>query len=269
MIAFTSTDFKLFITESRSFNSSILYLSEAKSGHWSRNPFKVYLGKDKQGKEIYSNIFAAGAVSDAINLYTNIRDYGLIMGPIQTVAGKLGPIPRSAVTLLSNRDYLGNQIVPKGTPVIKGTELAGAELLSNLLPIPFSASNIYRMINDPEKKYSTAEMVAAGVGITTSHTNVPGINEANDLVFNQRDNVLHQAEDLINSGDQKGAMKLIVDYNKQLLEAYRKADEAAGIKITDTDIILHQKGFMTVPKEKSLKARVTAEAKSSVLKSFK
>ena len=137
----------------------------------SADPTSVYLGKDKVGKNIYSNIFFAGAPSDVVNLFKNVEDYGLIEGAAETVANKLASFPRFAIQMLTNRDYAGRTIVPKGSGPLVGTARTIANAAVNLSPVPFSISGPAQMFLNPAGNYTLPEyIISALTGSRTRHT---------------------------------------------------------------------------------------------------
>ncbi len=143
------------------------------SGKASKNPTNVYLGKDKNGKDIYQNLFFAGAPNDAVNLMNNIRDFGVVGGFAQTLYGKSNAIIRTGVEVGTNRNYLGQTIVPKGSGVVAGTGRSLANLGTELGPIPFSLTNFYQMFRDPQKQYTEKEYITTLLGGTRPRHVVP------------------------------------------------------------------------------------------------
>ncbi len=136
-------------------------LSVMMSGKPSKQLTQVYYGKDKDGADIYQNIFFKGAGGDAVNLVKNIVDYGAVQGLARTLAGKAAPIPRAAMQLYANHDYLGHEIVPKGMNPAAGTVRGAGSLVQSLAPIPFSAMNLYQMLMGPDAgKYSNPEIAS-------------------------------------------------------------------------------------------------------------
>jgi hypothetical protein len=134
------------------------------SGKPSKNWTNVYLGKDKTGKDVYQNVFFAGAPSDAINLMNNMHDYGPVSGFAQTLLGKSNAFIRTGIQTATNRNYIGQTIVPKGAGFIAGTGRLGLNAGSQLLPVPFSVTNLVQMMTDPTKQFSQKEYVATLLG---------------------------------------------------------------------------------------------------------
>ena len=144
-------------------------LSLAVSGQLSDHATEVFLGKDKNGEDVYSNMFFAGAPKDATTLFENIRQFGAIEGLAHSIASKLGPLGRTAMELGTNKNWMGKDIVPPGTGFVGGTLKAGAEVASNLAPIPFSVSNVAKMITDPDEKYGAWDYLSIAGGTPPRH----------------------------------------------------------------------------------------------------
>lgn len=143
------------------------------TGKMSKDPTKAYLGKDPTGKEVYTNIGFAGMPSDFINLIKNVQDYGLIQGFAQSLAAKQGPVMSKITQLFTNRDYLGQQIIPKGSGLVVGTARSAYELAQGLTPVPFSITNWISMLSDPTHKYIPPEFASILLGGGTSSHRVP------------------------------------------------------------------------------------------------
>jgi hypothetical protein len=137
----------------------------------------VYLGKDKYGKDIFQNLFFAGAPQDVINLINNIADFGVIEGFAQSLAAKASPFIRTGIQALTNRNYLGQEIVPRGMGPIAGTARAAYVYGSNILPIPLSLSTIAQMFLDPKKQYTMPEYILSLMGTRPRHLVPPGMRE--------------------------------------------------------------------------------------------
>lgn len=120
------------------------------TGQHSSHPTEVYLGKDKHGREIYSNMFFAGAPKDMITFLNNIEDFGAVVGLARTVSSKLSPLVRGAVELGSNKDFMGRDIVTKGKGFLTNTAAGAWHIASQAAPIPFSVTNTVKMLTDTE-----------------------------------------------------------------------------------------------------------------------
>lgn len=126
----------------------------------SKNLTQVYMGKDREGKDIYQNIFFKGVSGDVINMVHNVADYGAVQGLARTLAGKAAPLPRAAIQLISNRDYFGHEIAPKGMNPVASTARAATETAKTLAPVPLSLQNAWDMLLGPHaKKYTLPEVL--------------------------------------------------------------------------------------------------------------
>lgn len=134
-------------------------LSLALTGAKSKRLTQVYIGKDKQGREIYQNVFFKGAPGDMVNLINNVGDFGLFSGLTRSLAGKLAPVLRTGTAMANNRDYLGHELVAKGLNPVASTVRGGMAIAKSLSPIPFSATNAWDMLAGPDAdKYTMPEM---------------------------------------------------------------------------------------------------------------
>jgi hypothetical protein len=143
------------------------------SGQPSSHPTEVYMGKDKHGREIYSNLFFAGAPKDFITFMNNVADYGPIEGVGATIRNKLAPATRTALQVIANRDWMGREIVRKETGM-QAKGLQGLEHIAlNTLPIPFSITNIVKMLEDTTHDYGFWDYMTVVGGAPPRHE-IPG-----------------------------------------------------------------------------------------------
>ena len=142
------------------------------TGKASKRPTQAYLGTDKDGKEIYQNLFFKGAPGDVTNLIGNIKDYGAVIGMTKTVGNKMAPVLRSGVELMRNEDFLGRTIVPKGMNPVAGTVRAGIHAARGLAPIPWAMGNVKDMLFGPDSakyKIPLEVMTTLFAGTPPSH----------------------------------------------------------------------------------------------------
>jgi len=137
----------------------------------------VRLGKDKNGKDIYQNMFFAGAPSDAINLINNVADYGFIQGFAQSLAAKASPAVRTAIQIESNKNYLGQAVVPKGMGPVAGTARSLYTILVGVSPVPFTVSTFASMLLDPQQQYTPEEYITALAGTRPRHVIPDGLRQ--------------------------------------------------------------------------------------------
>lgn len=136
----------------------------------SKHPFKVYLGKDKNGKEIYSNWFAVGAFGDFVNWLSNMNDSGVFLGTAQTIGNKMASLPRSIVHLITGKNWLGQTIAIKGGSPLVNTALAAKEVLSENIPAPFGLIDSIKYVIDEKTARSFWDYASAVVaGSSTTH----------------------------------------------------------------------------------------------------
>jgi hypothetical protein len=190
-------------------------MSMAVSGKYSNHATEVYLGKDKNGEDVYSNTFFAGAPKDATTLFENIRQFGAIEGLAHSIASKLGPLARTGMELATNKDWMGKDITTKGAGFGKNTMRAGGEIGSNLAPVPFSVSNIAKMITDPQDKEGFWDYLSVLGGTPPRH-----MSDARENIYDlERKNDKDQME----QSKMKSAIVTAFRKNKPLAPDQRKA----------------------------------------------
>jgi hypothetical protein len=169
------------------------------SGKMSKRPTMVYMGHDRDGQEIYQNIFFKGAPGDATNLVTNIYDYGL-QGIARSIAGKGAPVIRTGIQLIGNRDYLGHEIAPKGMNPVASSARTVYAAVKSMLPVPLSLTNQIDMLFGPEAhKYTWPERLATMfAGNPPSHVAPAGTHMGDGILRpnapREKNSVLDQAE---------------------------------------------------------------------------
>jgi hypothetical protein len=126
----------------------------------------VYLGKDKDGKEMYANWFFAGAPKDAITWAHQAINNGVLGGTANFITNKLGPIASTIVGLKTNKDYAGKPISkPNDSAVEKN--LHQAEFVAEKA-VPFTVSSVAEMLVDG-KQHSMMDYASALAGSQTIH----------------------------------------------------------------------------------------------------
>ena len=156
------------------------------TGQMSSHPTEVYLGKDRRGKEVYGNYFFAGAPKDVLTFLNNVSDYGAVVGTGATIANKLSPVTRSAMQLVVNRDWMGRQIVKRGTGVLQGTVKGLEHVALETAPIPFSLTDTIRMLTDTTHDYGPADFLSVIGGSTPRHVLPPGVKPQRPTTFSIR-----------------------------------------------------------------------------------
>lgn len=148
-------------------------LSLAISHQFSDSPTDAYYGEDKDGQKIYQNNFFKGASGDQLSFIHNVKEYGLPIGSLHFAAGKAAPLLRVGLEAVTNRDYLGHQIVnPNLNPVAKTVRGLG-KVAWDALPIPFSVDNLYQMLLGPHADRYTKPEVTSTMFSGTPPRHVP------------------------------------------------------------------------------------------------
>ncbi len=143
-------------------------LSQATSimltGQMSKNPTSVYLGQDKTGKDMFSDVFFAGAPKDAITLVNRVGRDGLLEGLVGFAANKFGPMAATGKGLMMNKQQTGAPISkPTDTLLeknVKQVEYAAGELA----PVPFGIKDIAQLLTDPKEDTSKWDYVLPLLG---------------------------------------------------------------------------------------------------------
>jgi hypothetical protein len=145
----------------------------------STNPTQVYMGKDKDGNDIYQNIFFKGAPGDLVNLIHNVMDYGAVGGLVVTMKNKLQPVLRTATDLAANQNWMRQEIYPRGGPFLSNTWKAILFGIQGVSPIPFSVSNVKDMLIGPKAEdFTTPEFLTTlFAGTPPRHVRPPGTPE--------------------------------------------------------------------------------------------
>lgn len=135
---------------------------------------QVYLGTDKDGKEMYADWFFAGAPRDAMTLMKNVAGESPIGGTARFVVGKASPLLGMGYGLASNRDYTGRPITSAddttGEKFGKQSEYVAGRVL------PISGVNAVKTVSDaltdPDHEYTyrdLLELAADTIGSQTIH----------------------------------------------------------------------------------------------------
>ena len=147
------------------------------SGHVSKDPTRVALGRDKNGKELDDNVYFVGAPGDLSSLIHNSKRYGAVIGLARTIGSKLAPFPRAAVHLVSKQDATGREIIPKSTNknllgqavpkhqpgALEKTGIGAEDLAKEILPVPLSVTAIAQMLMDSKHHYTKAQYAEAAL----------------------------------------------------------------------------------------------------------
>jgi hypothetical protein len=141
------------------------------------NPTRVSLGKDKDGKEVSSNLFFSGGPNDVVNLINNVMDYGAVAGVAQSLGAKAAPAIRYAIQALTNRDWSGKKIVPKDAGMVAGTVRSLWHALKTLGPVPFSITTPITMALDGKEEDPAEYFLALAFAARFTHKAPAGTRE--------------------------------------------------------------------------------------------
>jgi hypothetical protein len=136
---------------------------------------QVYLGTDKDGKEMYANWFFAGAPKDAMNLVKRSYSEGPIGGLTEVMLSKAAPIAGAVVDVAKNKDYKGAPITTADQTDLEKTGKQAQYVGEKVLPITgvSAAKTVYDALSDPTHEYSYTdilEMAADAAGSPTIHS---------------------------------------------------------------------------------------------------
>lgn len=120
------------------------------TGKPSKRPTQAYMGTDRDGKEIYQNLFFKGAPGDIATMIGNVKDYGAAIGLMRTVGNKAAPVWRTGIQAITDKNFFGQAIVPKGMNPVVGTVRGTYELAKGMAPVPWAMSNAKDMLFGPE-----------------------------------------------------------------------------------------------------------------------
>ena len=140
------------------------------TGKLSKHPAEVYMGTDKEGKEVYSNMFFAGAPKDFVTLLNAVHRDGGLGGAADFIGYKLGPLVGIGPRLLVNRDWSGRPIVSPKQGVLEKTGRQALFAGEQAVPLPFSIKDLVEgMINDPQHDYSYKDFLSNLAGSIARH----------------------------------------------------------------------------------------------------
>ena len=145
-------------------------MSLAVSGHYSKKPFMVYSGKDKDGNDVYWNMAFRGAAGDLVNLAQKMQEHGLLTGVGEFAGGKAAPFMKAGVHVLTGRNDFGREIAPKGLNPVANTARSVGQAVSDVSPIPISLKSIqHTTFGDEAEKSDWSERVLSLFGPPPRH----------------------------------------------------------------------------------------------------
>jgi hypothetical protein len=141
------------------------------SGQLSHRPFQVYLGKDKNGEDVYQNVVFRGSAGDFINLTNKIGEHGLLVGTGVFIGGKAAPVTKAGIHVLTGRDDLGRPITPQGMNMGIATLRSVGSLAADVSPVPLiMRSTAKTLTGDGSDNYLWSERALTLFGPPARHT---------------------------------------------------------------------------------------------------
>ena len=161
---------------------------------------QVYLGTDKDGKDMYTNMFFGGAPKDAMSLIKRGISDGPIRGTAEFIVSKASPLLAIPIGLSANRSGSGAPISKKlGTAKQDGTEYTRVDqskdqakyVAGRALPISV-VSTIESALTDKDHEYSYGdllELAADLMGSPIRHQKPSGGEDTSTDAMRQFQNV--------------------------------------------------------------------------------
>lgn len=137
--------------------------NKAITGHYTNDNEKGHQFEVQVQPGVYVSLMRGG-IGDLIKLASNMADNGPTTGAGRYLEGKLSPIARTGVGLITGRNYYGQAITKKGDPITKDIVNEGKFIASSAGPIPFSATSLpaYLKSGQPVNPVSTG-LVGTGL----------------------------------------------------------------------------------------------------------
>jgi hypothetical protein len=220
-----------------------------------------YTDKNPKGHEteveispgVYVSLFRGG-IGDGLKLVSNWTRYGVGEGSGLFIQGKLSPLMRMAVGILSNTDQLGRKIAASTKTFGQNTASVATFLADSAAPVPFGGSELsqYLFANKgpvagieqydqtgklPNQQTTPEGMAAVGSGLGT-YAPPPNKGSVFDVpAAENQGNLIQAAEDDFNP-DQSGMGQLKTDMsneNKAKLADDKNLEEALGQAVESND----------------------------------
>ncbi len=145
-------------------------LSLMLSWHLSRRPFQVYLGKDKNGADVYQNLVFRGSAGDLVSWGTKMEDHGILVGTGVFAGSKAAPFTKAAIHAVTGRDDLGRETAPKNMNWLAKNVRSMFSVATDISPVPIVARSIYRTtMGDQSDKFLWSERILSLFGPAAQH----------------------------------------------------------------------------------------------------
>jgi hypothetical protein len=191
------------------------------------NPVKRYtnvvLGEDQDGKALEAPMFFAGLPSDMLTMINDVAQRGAVLGLGQFMAGRLGPLPKTAIRVGEGRNAFGQKLYPADANFLEKTWAGAKEAAGDIAPLPFSVVTLAKMAKQDftrEKHHSPGEYVAAAlagrqpVGVGTPAEEVLSNffrENSSGQQGKEQSQIRSQITAAIRRGDDDRALKLMED----------------------------------------------------------
>ena len=132
---------------------------------------QVYLGTDKDGKEMYADWFFAGAPRDAMTLIKNVASESPIGGTARFVVGKASPLLGMGFGLASNKDG-GKPITTADDTTPEKFGKQAKYVAGRVAPISgvSAVKTVSDALMDPDHEYSYRDLLELAAGTIGSQT---------------------------------------------------------------------------------------------------
>ena len=139
------------------------------SGQMSPRPFQVYMGQDKDGRDVYQNVVWRGSAGDAVSFGSKVKEHE-VYGPGVFAGSKAAPVMKALIHGITGRNDLGQEIVPKGMRFVAGTVRGLGAFLSDITPMPIVIRSSYKtMAGDDSDTYLWSERMLSLFGPMGQH----------------------------------------------------------------------------------------------------
>ena len=141
----------------------IEFINKLLTGHFTDENDKGHKFEIEVSPHVYVSLLRGG-IGDIVKLTSMMVESGPIAGMARFAQGKLAPIPRTAVGLLSGTKYTGAPITKQKSNALEKTLDYMSYIYQNAGPHPFGLSNLWDyIVNEPEKNLLSGIAIATGL----------------------------------------------------------------------------------------------------------
>lgn len=120
------------------------------NGHFTNENPKGHEFDVQLAPNVYVSLYRGG-IGDILKLAGNIQDSGVAQGTARFAQGKLSPVARTAVGLLSGTQFTGQPISNKTDSFAKKSVNEAKYIGQSLLPLPFGVVSTAKYVNEAKK----------------------------------------------------------------------------------------------------------------------